>query len=244
MRVNPDSNGKTSVSNTVTITPPQTKKRVHNVFIIDASGSMAYGGRYTTAISGVNELLKSISEDHFTDNTVTVVEFEGTRVQKILFMVTDLPKHYKEMGTGGQTPLNQAIGETCEAVLEKRNSSFSKEDKVLVNIFTDGEENNSRGKYADKDVLSAYLKSLELDGFTITFQGTQSEVNYAIKTLHMNASNTSVHDNSLQSIQRSFASTISSRVNYSKSVSRGEEVTANFYTKSVQSEPEEEKENK
>lgn len=233
MRVNPDSNGNVSVADTVTITPPGTKKRVHNVFIIDASGSMS-GSKYNTAISGVNELLKSIAQDQFTENTVTIVEFEERNIKRMLYMESKLPTSYSPMGTGGMTPLNEAVGETCESILNDRNNKFSSEDKVLVNIFTDGDENFSQGKYANKQTLSNFLKELEAVGFTITFQGTQQEVNYAVNVLGMSVSNTSVHDNTAASIQRSFAKTVSARVMYSKSVFADEDVTANFYSKTVE----------
>jgi len=233
MRVNPDSNGTASISNAVTITPPQAKKRVHNVFLIDASGSMQ-GSRYNTAISGVNELLQSISADQFTDNTLTIVEFHDNSVERRIFMDSKIPTNYIGRGANGGTPLNQAVGETCEGVRDARNLKFSKEDKVLVNIFTDGEENNSHGIYANASVLSNFLKELESDGFTITFQGTKNEVNYAVNVLRMSASNTSVHDNSAASIKMSFANTVSARMKYSKSVSNDEVVTQNFYTKAVE----------
>ena len=198
--------------------------------------------KYEVAITGVNELLSSIAKDEFTDNTVTIVEFHDYSVDYKLYMSTTLPAKYVGIGANGGTPLNQAVGETCEKVQKDRTLNFSKEDNVLVNIFTDGGENTSVGQYKNSETLASFIKALEADNFTITFQGTQSEVNYAINTLHMNASNMSVHDNTLQSIQRSFASTVSSRVMYSKSVSRGEAVTDNFYTKSV--EEEDKKDNK
>ena len=77
MRVHPISPNQ-PLSDTVTIMPGASKKRVHNVFILDASGSMGgySGSKYDVAIGGLNELLKSIKADEFTENTVTIVEFE------------------------------------------------------------------------------------------------------------------------------------------------------------------------
>lgn len=237
MRVNPDSK---NVS--IADTSNGTKKRVHNVFLIDASGSMR-GGKYSTALMGVNELLQSIAKDQFTDNTITIVEFHDSSIERRIYMDSKFPTSYVGIGADGGTPLNQAIGETCEGVLNDRNNNFSSEDKVLVNVFTDGEENNSRGKYADQYSLSKFLKELESVGFTITFQGTQNEVNYAISHLGMSVTNTSVHDNSTRGIAASFARTASARVMYSKSVSQDEVVTNNFYSKTVEP-TEEEKDDK
>ena len=50
----------------------------------------------------------------------------------------------------------------------------------------------------------------------------------------MSVSNTSVHDNTADSIKNSFKATTFARMAYSKSVSRNEDVTMNFYSKSVE----------
>ena len=62
------------------------------------------------------------------------------------------------------------------AIFNERNNNFNVDDKVLVNIFTDGGNNNSWGKYSSDSFLSEYLKNLETEGFTVTFQGTKQEV--------------------------------------------------------------------
>ena len=52
----------------------------------------------------------------------------------------------------------------------------------------------------------------------------------------MSMSNTSVHDNTAASIKRSFAKTVSAREMYSKSVFSDEDVTMNFYSKTIEPE--------
>jgi len=214
-------------------TPDTTiKSMIHNVFIVDASGSMG-GSKYDNAIIGLNTLVNGIREDNDSLNTLTIVEFEGRRISTRINTTSTIPTFYKGMGTGGMTPLNQAIGETLNLINETRKSKYNSEDKVLVNIFTDGGENSSTGTYQNSDVLSKLIKKLEGEGFTITFIGTDTEVNYAIQTLSMDASNTRVHDNTAADISRSFNATLNARTAYSKSVSRGEDVSKNFYTKTI-----------
>ena len=89
------------------------QERILNVFIVDASGSMS-GSKYNNAIRGLNDLLKSIREDKDTKNNVLIVEFEGTTIKRRLKLEDSIPSEYRGMGTGGMTPLNQAIGETLE----------------------------------------------------------------------------------------------------------------------------------
>lgn len=230
-------NPKLVDTNTVTVnTSNGEKARIHNVFIIDASGSMS-GAKYKNAINGMNEVLVDISKDTDTLNTVTIVEFEGSKIERRWDVVDSatMPSAYYPMGTGGMTPLNQAVGETLEYIRSERNSRFSKADKVLVNVFTDGEENASRGKYQNGNVLGEFIKTLEQEGFTITFMGTQDEVEYATATLHLASSNTLVHTNTADSVKKSYITTLEARKMYSKSVSRGEDVRLAFYSKTVES---------
>ena len=222
-----------AVVDTTTVTDSQSKQQIHNVFIIDASGSMG-GGKYERAISGVNELLVSISQDTDTNNTVTVVEFESSSIERRLDVVTKIPNKYEGMGTGGSTPLNQALGETLEYIVGVRKRKFDKSDKILVNVLTDGEENSSHGKYANKQLLGEYIKELESKGVTVTFIGTKNEVAYAVNHLSMDISNTMVHNNTAADITRSFKATVNARQAYSKSVSRGEDVKTSFYTKTIE----------
>ena len=229
---NPNLTTTTEPQVAVVSTTNGVKPRIHNVFIVDASGSMS-GGKYENAISGVNELLKSITTDVDTDNNVMIVEFEDRNIETRLDLGQAIPTSYKGMGTGGMTPLNQAIGQTLEYVEKKRKKDYNVNDKVLVSIFTDGGENSSGGKYRDPKKLSEYIKKLEGQGFTITFIGTQQEVNYAIQTLAMDATNTLVHTNTAASVKMSFDTTLKARKAYSKSVARGEDVKAQFYTKTL-----------
>ena len=216
----------------VVTTKNDTKPRIHNVFIVDASGSM-YGQKYDNAINGVNELLKSIISDTETENNVMIVEFEDSNIERRLSLNERIPTKYNGMGTGGMTPLNQAIGETLEYVETIRKEDYDVNDKVLVSIFTDGGENSSIGKYSNSTYLGNYIKELEVLGFTITFIGTQNEVNYAIQTLSMDPTNTLVHMNTAASIKDSFNKTVMARSVYSKSVAKGEDVKAEFYTKTL-----------
>jgi Mg-chelatase subunit ChlD len=238
MRVKGAKRNPNLVDNKVTVNIPlnSQKPRIHNVFIIDASGSMT-GSKYSNAIDGVNELLKDIKTDTDTDNTVTVVEFEGSSIKRILDILNTIPDTYGGMGTGGSTPLNQAIGETLEYIHLARKTKYSESDKVLINIFTDGEENSSRGTYGGyngQKILGDMIKQYEKEGFTITFMGTKSEVKYAVDILNLKESNTLTHMNTASSIKMSYDNTKKARMMYSKSVSRGEEVTQDFYTKTVE----------
>jgi Mg-chelatase subunit ChlD len=223
--------------NLTTITVQTTNKpRIFNVFILDASGSMGGkypGSRYATALEGINELLVNIKRDTDSVNHTMIVEFEERNIVTTLPLTQTPPEAYAGMGTGGGTPLNEAVGETLEKIVEIRAKDFDVNDKILINVFTDGGENYSKGKYADKRFLGEYIKALEAQGVTVTFMGTQTEVNYAINHLNLKSSNTLAHDNTSRGIKMSFDRTVKARQAYSKSVAMGQDVTESFYTKSV-----------
>lgn len=214
-----------------------TKERIINIFLIDASTSMNSQGRYTNAMLGVNTMLADIKKDEYTENYVQIIEFADHDIRTTLKLTKDVPESYKGRGAGGWTPLNQAVGETLEKIIVTREKDFDANVKILVSVLTDGEENYSEGKWHNSrgggQLLGNLIKDLESKGVTVTFMGAKNEVNYAIDTLSLQASNTLVHDNTGADILRSYERTVTARQLYSKSVSRGEDVKESFYTKSL-----------
>lgn len=94
---NPNLTTTTEPQVAVVSTTNGAKPRIHNVFIIDASGSMS-GGKYENAISGVNELLQSIAADTNTENNVMIVEFEDTNIKTRLDLGEKVPTKYRGYG--------------------------------------------------------------------------------------------------------------------------------------------------
>ena len=95
-----------------------TKERIINIFLIDASTSMNSQGRYTNAMLGVNTMLADIKKDEYTENYVQIIEFADHDIRTTLKLTKDVPESYKGRGAGGWTPLNQAVGETLEKIIQ------------------------------------------------------------------------------------------------------------------------------
>jgi uncharacterized protein YegL len=225
-----DADGKKSSSNKI--------ETVHAVYILDASGSMA-GSKYRAATEGIDadiEVLRGVKDVNY---TLTVIEFDsiGWGAEKANITEHTFMQPIHEIGTiryrgaHGGTPLNQTVGETIDK-LERLKGA----DKVILNIFTDGEENSSQGQYKNTYILQTRIKSAEANGFTITFQGTKQDIQHVVQHYGIHASNTLAHENTANSILRGSKLRAASMVNYSKAVADGLDVKENFYTKTLQEE--------
>ena len=127
------------------------KKTIHIVHILDRSGSME-GSKLRAALEGINTEVAELQKDTTVDYFFTLVHFGS-----------DIVKAYREtpinkvkniyVSSNGMTALYQAIGETLDG--------FPQTSPVLVKIFTDGEENQSRGKYNNAASVKELIDTLE-----------------------------------------------------------------------------------
>lgn len=208
---------------------PKHKPTVHNVFILDSSASM-YGGKYDNAVEGINVEIKTLKDQTEINYTQSLVEFaESSNIRKqIWFQDIKEVNAFQGKNFYQNTALNDAIGFTINEVYK----SMKEGDKVLLKIFTDGQENASK-KYSSSTVQKL-IKEAETRGFTITFEGTQSDTQFAIRNYGISQSNTHVHDNTARGVKMSAETRVAATVAYSKSLLAGEDVTLNFYTKSIE----------
>lgn len=151
------------------------KKRVHNLIILDESGSMS--SIYHPALTGVNETLRTIrgakdehkDQEHF----VTLVAFDSGHYNQIYAHVratiaTDITE--EQYRPGGCTPLYDAMGRG----LTELRPNVSKEDVALVTVITDGYENASR-EFNGK-TIKALIESLKSYGWVFTYIGANQDV--------------------------------------------------------------------
>jgi len=206
-----------SVDNNVTI---------HVADVLDASGSME-GGKFNNALKGINLGIKELKSSKTpVKHTYTLCDFSDDIVFHYIKGPLDSVETIKGK-TRGSTALYDAIGTTIEKVGDIDGTGVKPGDKVLVNIYTDGQENASRrfnvGQIATK------IKALSECGWTFTFVGTQQDVAYVTRNLHIHESNTLVYDGTAVGLERSMIKTMSARQSYSESASRGEDVSKGFY---------------
>lgn len=178
---------------------PRAARVVHNLIILDESGSME--SIKDATISGFNELVQSIraiekcysSQRHY----VSLYTFNSLGVkQKIFAKSTKTLKKLTETDfqPNAMTPLYDAVGTAVNDLrryVEKENArenggrfpEFEDEydENVLVTIFTDGEENDST-EYT-KPAVRSLVDRMTLRGWQFTYIGTNHDVHAAAADL-------------------------------------------------------------
>lgn len=152
-------------------------KRIFNLIILDASGSMS--SIYNQALSGVNETIQTIhtAQQNHPDlqQFLTLVSFNAG--ENFLHRIYDAepianvkeitPKDYV---TSGCTALYDAMGDMVSDMQQKA----SHEDTVLVTVITDGYENSSR-RWSGRQIKSI-VSELRQMGWTFNYIGANQDV--------------------------------------------------------------------
>jgi len=197
------------------------KKTVVNIVVLDSSGSMK-GSKWHSGI----ELINTEFEEYKKQNDVNVV------YSTVIFSDNVSIKQWREANPtmldvvkefqGNYTSLNDAIGITIQRALDENIT-----DQVLIKIVTDGGENHSRS-YRAGQVRDLILKAQD-KGWTVTFAGTEEDVQTAQKLYGVDASNTVVHDNTGAGFEKMSAQTIGATRSMFKSYAAGQDVSKGFY---------------
>lgn len=213
---------------------------IHNVIILDKSGSMSLDNKYQTAEKGIQLEIEELRKDKNASYTQTIVEFSGeggnsnSRVEHCFMIPLTNIHSFTGAGAGGGTPLYETIGQVIEKLLRYVN----KGEKVLLKIFTDGEENTSKGKYEDPAELKKLISKVEeQNGFIVTFEGTKFDGERVAKEVGINVNNMHFHDNTMEGLTRGVKSRIGATFAYTESLSKGIDNSQQFYS-AVAPEPE------
>lgn len=150
------------------------KKRIFNLIILDASGSMS--SIYDQALGGVNETIA----------TIRIAQEKHPELEQYLTLVSfseDLNIIYKTTPIGlvrditrsdypllGCTALYDAMGQSISALQESKKHS----DSALVTIITDGYENASH-KWTGPQIKSIVTELRQM-GWTFNYIGANQDV--------------------------------------------------------------------
>ena len=148
-------------------------KRVHNLIIVDESGSMEIIRKQ--AFTGMNETLQTVRkmQEKYQDieQKVTLITFDSDHTKWHYDDVTasktkDL--NWKAYRPCAATPLYDAIGKG----ISKVNAQVNDGEHVLVTIITDGEENSSE-EWTLK-MVRRLIEKLKKQNWTFTLIGTDN----------------------------------------------------------------------
>jgi Mg-chelatase subunit ChlD len=208
------------------------KHQVHNLIILDESGSMESIKK--TIIQGFNEIVQTVKgiekefpeQEHF----ISLISFNGLG-QKILHFIDPVSKLEQiddsRYRPDASTPLYDAIGfavSKLRQVLEKAdNSGYN----VLVTILTDGEENASR-EYSGQQV-KALIEEMKLNRWTFTYIGTDHDVEkFAVS---ISIENSMSFNKTLSGVKAMMMEEKSARTRYSRKIRSNENTDTDFYGK-------------
>jgi len=201
------------------------KPTIHIVNIIDCSSSMS-GPKMRAANTTIGKDIELIKSTKNINYTYSLVSFSNNyKIQThYLFSTADQVRKL-ELVSGGMTALYQAVGSTLEKIKE----NVKPTDKIIVSIITDGEENDSTGKWANWQTLSKFIKELQETNFTITFVGTEQDVHRVVRDLNVDFSNTVSYDGTGEGLANTMVKRSMSLSDYSSKVVLGKDVSKGFY---------------
>lgn len=204
---------------------------VHNVHILDCSASMTwYSGtshtKFQTAKQGITKEVNSLSGSKDINYLQTLVTFSSSDQYKIECFKQKIgdfifPTRVCHYGTA----LYDAIERTLSKVIKEREPN----EKTIIKIFTDGDNNEMYNKFNPAKELIKQCESLDI---TVTFVGTEQDVKNIISHLKIDESNTLSHDNTSESIEKVFDSSIQATRSYSTKALAGEDTLVGFYKQS------------
>lgn len=171
-------------------TTGERKSEIHNIIIVDESGSML--GLEKATLGGIKETINSIrsaqelygeTQQHY----LTLVTFDspGLHNKPIRLMIDDMPidhvKDFTEYSPCGCTPLYDAVGSTLKYIYEKIKDNSNATG--VVTIITDGMENSSREW--NTNGLSQFIEQLTEMGWTFSYMGSTHDVKTVTQVLHI-----------------------------------------------------------
>lgn len=182
----------------------------HDFILLDRSGSMGEGGRWTESLNAVNAYVKKLADDGV-DTGVTLAMFDQHNgwldyqvIRDRIIPTTWLPVSEQEAQPRGWTPLNDAIGRMVSAA---KGGNY---DKVAIIIMTDGHEN------ASKELSVAQAKKLldecRAKNWQVIFLG--ADYDNAAQAMSYGNAAAATMDSSIANLKTAMAETASMRSAY------------------------------
>jgi len=191
-------------------------KKVTNLIIIDASGSMS--SKKEEVIGGLKQLFELIRSTKSVKQRTVVLDFSGAKDVRVLVDTDQNPEDLLAEGYSvrGMTALYDAIGYGFSLVEKDKN--------VFVNILTDGDENDSKEyKYSDiKDLITTKQKE---KNWVVTFMGTTIDSIERAKSMGVHSGNTTFFADNGSGVSKSRGISNKAYANYASSLTSGSNIS-------------------
>jgi hypothetical protein len=205
------------------------KHQVHNLIILDESGSM--GTIKHNIIQGFNELVQTINgiEKQFPDQEhfITFISFNGLG-QKLLHFADPASRlqeiNDKSYHPAASTPLYDAMGFGISKL--KQQLQNHTDYNVLVTVLTDGAENASR-EYRGSSIKQL-VEELKQNNWTFTYIGTDHDVVKFAGSLAID--NVMAFKKDAHGISDMFQKDRKARAMFSDKLNRKMDVTMDFFS--------------
>ena len=206
----------------------EAKHQVHNLIILDESGSM--GSIKDFIIQGFNEVVQTVkgigNQFPEQEHLITLITFNGLG-QKILHFMVPVEKldqiDSSKYRPDASTPLYDAMGfsfSKLRKILEN-----VKDYNVLVTILTDGEENASR-EYSGI-AIKKMIDELKQNRWTFTYIGTDHDVDSFVASVSI--TNVMKFEKNPQAIHALFETEKKARGAYSQKIRNKESAVDGYY---------------
>ena len=206
----------------------ETKHQVHNLILLDESGSME--SIKNTIIQGFNEIVQTVKgialQYPEQEHLISFVTFNGLGIKTLHFcepveklnLIDD-----KKYQPDASTPLYDAMGFSFAKL--RKELQTKTEYNVLVTILTDGEENSS--KEFSGATIKQLVEELSLKNWTFTYIGADHDVEkFAVS---ISITNTMQFNKNEEDMKEMFVKEKNARAMYSQKIRSNENTSMNFY---------------
>lgn len=205
-----------------------TKHQVHNLIILDESGSMH--SIKSTIIQGFNEVVQTVKgmaiQFPEQEHSISFLTF-NTFGNKLIHFVDPASSinelNAESFNPNGGTPLLDAMGFSINKL--KAYLQGKTDYNVLVTILTDGEENASV-EYSG-NAIKMLVEELKQNNWTFTYMGTDHDVDQIALSLSIN--NTLKFQKSEAGIKSMFAHERRSREVYFQKIRSNEDTQSDYF---------------
>jgi len=199
-----------------------------NIFVIDDSASIASNNMVDSIVTGMDDIIKDVLSEN-EDPMFWGLSMFGKYSNRHYSFSSQPLKLINYNPIQSFTALNDGIAYAIENTAYYIQSNKIQNPSVVFNIFTDGQENNSREYTTEK--INALISKKRDDGWMINFigGGDPKVVKETAKDLGIFAANTVVYNTNSVGTAEVFDKLSESMRGYSKSVKEGKTSNTGFF---------------